>query len=311
MNTLTQKSIQNKARELGFCAVGFSPSAELTSERQPLQNWLQMGYHASMGYMENHLEMRLNPQLLVDGAKSVITLLHNYYTPQLQPNSAPIVSRYAYGSDYHEVIKEKMEILFSFIKEYHCPQLEGRMFVDSAPVLEKAWAVKAGLGWIGRNSLLLTRKMGSYVFISQLITNLPVDEFAQQESNRCGNCTRCVDACPTGALLGNGTVDGGKCISYLTIELKSDIPPEFKGKMEGRVFGCDICQEVCPWNQRLTPHTEPQFNIRGVLLEPDIEKWRNMTQEQFSETFKKSPVKRAKFSGLIRNINFVFPAKEQ
>ncbi len=301
--------IKAEAYHLGFQYIGISKAAYLDKEAPKLEEWLRRGYQGKMGYMENHFDKRLDPRLLVEGAKSVITLLYNYYTPQKQQdNDAPKISIYAYGSDYHEVIREKLKQLLGFIRE-HIGEVGGRVFVDSAPVMERAWAQQSGTGWIGKNTLLINRHSGSYFFLAELILDIeltpdgPVKDY-------CGRCTRCIDACPTQAIVGNGIVDGSKCISYLTIELKDELlPPEMTGKLDNWMFGCDVCQQVCPWNKFAQPHNEPAFNPNPDLLAMNAQEWRELTHEVFEKLFKYSPVKRTKFSGLKRNIAFLYPQK--
>jgi len=260
-----------------------------------------------MGYMENHFEKRVDPVKLVPGAKTVVSVLLNYYPAKTQTDpDAPVVSKYAYGRDYHFTIKKKLKQLFDFIKENIYPELEGRWFTDSAPVLDRAWAVRAGLGWIGKNGNLISKKYGSFVFIGELILNLELEEEVKEVKNACGTCTRCIDACPTGAITGPYNVDANRCISYLTIEHKGDIPNEFKGKFENRVFGCDICQDVCPWNHRLIPTDEPDFQPLQRLLDMKSEDWLDMQKDEFDILFKASPVKRTGYAGLRRNIDFLF-----
>jgi len=297
--------IKQKALELGFDACGFAKAEELVPEKEILQGWLANQMHGNMHYMANHFEKRVDPSKLVEGAKSVIVLLSNY-TPKAKQTDpeAPIIARYAYGVDYHFVVKDQLEFLFQYIKEEIYPSLEGRYFVDSAPVLERSLAAKAGLGWIGKNTHLIHKKLGSYVFISELIINLdlPYDEPIQ---DACGGCTRCIDACPTQAILPGRLLDARKCISYLTIENKDSIPEKFKGKMENRVFGCDICQEVCPWTWKSRPNTNKNLTPVTKIIQLTKNEWHNLTNEQFIETFRKSAVKRAKYSGLRRNIDFL------
>ncbi len=304
MDPAVKLSIKNKALELGFDDIGFTPVATLTDHQTKLRAWLDNGYHAGMAYMANYFDKRLNPALLVEDAKSVISLVHNYYPKEHQLPGSPVIARYAYGQDYHDVLRDKMNRLFDFIRDHHCPTLQGRVFVDSAPVMERAWAAKSGLGWIGKNGLLIHRRLGSFLFISELITNLEV-EAESELPNRCGNCTRCIDACPTGALLGDGVLDANRCISYLTIEHKGEIPDAYRGQFQNRIFGCDICQEVCPWNRKLTPHNEPAFFPHPRLLSMDTEQWKNFTDDDYAAIFKKSAVKRTKFQGLMRNIRFL------
>jgi epoxyqueuosine reductase len=261
--------------------------------------------HGEMGYMENHFDKRLDPRLLVDGAKSVISLGINYYTNQQQDDpSAPKISKYAYGMDYHTVIKDKLKLLLEIINE-KIGEVGGRAFVDSAPVLDKAWARKAGMGWIGKNSNLLNKKAGSFFFLAELIIDLELEYDIAPTADHCGTCTNCIDACPTDAIVGPYVVDGSRCISYLTIELKNEIPAEFKGKMDNWMFGCDVCQDVCPWNRFSVLNNEPAFIPHPDLLHLKKDDWQDITQDVFQKVFKNSAVKRTKFSGLTRNIDFL------
>ena len=261
--------------------------------------------HGEMQYMENHFDKRLDPRLLVDGAKSVISLGINYYTDNRQADpSAPKISKYAYGIDYHTVIKEKLRQLLQVINE-KIGEVGGRAFVDSAPVLDKAWAKKAGMGWIGKNSNLLNKKAGSFFFLAELIIDLELEYDVAPTADHCGTCTNCIDACPTDAIVGPYVVDGSRCISYLTIELKGEIPAEFKGKMDNWMFGCDICQDVCPWNRFSVLNTEPAFTPHPDLLNLKAGDWQEITQDIFQKVFKNSAVKRTKFTGLKRNIEFL------
>ena len=256
-----------------------------------------------MGYMENHFDKRLNPTLLVNDSKSVISLLLNYYPEQTQIEDSYKISKYAYGQDYHFVIKEKLkEFLFSI--QENIGEVSGRAFVDSAPVLDKAWAAKSGLGWIGKNSNLLSKQVGSFFFIAELIVDLEL-EYDTAVTDHCGSCTKCIDACPTGAIIAPYVVDGSKCISYFTIELKDNIPQEMKGKFDDWAFGCDVCQDVCPWNRFSKPHNEPLFNPNPELLSMTKKDWEEITEETFRAVFKNSAVKRAKYDGLKRNIDFL------
>jgi epoxyqueuosine reductase len=299
-------AIRQRALELGFDAVGFSPAEPLHHDGLRLSEWLKNGHQADMGYMANHFEKRIDPTLLVDGAKTVISLIHNYYPSKTPINTnGPVIARYAYGLDYHDVLKDKLQQLFLFIKAELFDGLEGRVFTDSAPVLERAWAQRAGLGWIGKNSNLINPKIGSYFFIAELIVNLPLPETSITIKDYCGGCTKCIDACPTQAIIAPRVVDANKCISYLTIENKGDIFEAFEGQFENRIFGCDICQEVCPWNRKAQPHNEPLFEPKEALMAMQPSDWEGLTQEQFSMLFKGSAVKRAKYSGLVRNIRFV------
>jgi epoxyqueuosine reductase len=299
----TQK-IRHKAHELGFEEVGISKAEFLSDEARHLEKWLNQNRHGSMSYMENHFDMRLNPQLLVPGAKSVISLSYNYYTEKKQQDAdAPKISTYAYGRDYHKVVKKKLKELLTFI-EQEIGKVDGRCFVDSAPVMERAWAKKSGLGWIGKNSLMLTKGKGSYFFLAEIILDLELD-YDSPEKDYCGSCTKCIDACPTDAIYEPYKVDGSKCISYFTIELKDAIPTEMKGKMDNWMFGCDICQQVCPINARAAVHNEPQFEPHPDLLAMTKKDWEEITEEVFNKVFEGTPVKRTKFSGLKRNIDFL------
>jgi epoxyqueuosine reductase len=275
----------------------------LEEEAPRLENWLKNNRNGQMSYMENHFDKRLNPTLLVDDAKSVVSLLLNYYPQELQSPDSYKISKYAYGQDYHFVIKEKLkEFLFSI--QSTIGDVSGRAFVDSAPVLDKAWAAKSGLGWIGKNSNLLTQKVGSFYFIAELIIDLDLD-YDNPTTDHCGTCIACIDACPTEAIVSPYVVDGSKCISYFTIELKENIPHEMKGKFDDWAFGCDVCQDVCPWNKFSKPHNEPLFNPNPELLSMSKKDWVEITEETFKAVFKNSPLKRAKFQGMKRNINFL------
>ena len=297
--------IKQEAASLGFAACGIAPIAHLHEDEIHLNNWLQKGYHAKMDYMQKHAELRVNPALLVENAKSVIVLLYNYYPSKMMDKNSPyLVSAYAYGQDYHEVIREKLNILTSKLK-VQIPEIAIRGFVDSAPLLERAWATRAGLGWIGKNTMLISKRNGSYFFISELVTDIELEYDKPMGGNYCGDCSRCIDACPTGAITDLKTVDANKCISYLTIENKGEIPEAFKGKYEKWIFGCDICQQVCPWNHYSTPHNEPAFEPPPGLIKMAKEDWEQMDNEQYKILFKKSAVKRAKFVGLKRNIEFL------
>lgn len=297
--------IKRKARELGFFHCGISQAAFLEDEAPRLEEWLKRHYHGKMGYMENHFDKRLDPGLLVDGAKSVVSLLLNYYTEEGQQDpTAPKISKYAYGNDYHDVIKDKLRELFRFIGE-EIGEVGGRVFVDSAPVMDKAWAKKSGLGWVGKNTNLIHPKHGSFFFIAELILDLDLEPDGPIK-DYCGTCTRCIDACPTDAIVQPYVVDGSKCISYLTIELKDAIlPGAFRGQMDNWMFGCDVCQDVCPWNRFSTPHNEPQFRPKEELLGLSRSGWEDLTEDIFRELFRHSAVKRTKFEGLKRNISFL------
>lgn len=277
-------------------------------EARRLENWLQQGAHGKMTYMENHFDLRTDPRKLVADAKTVVSLVYNYFTPETQVEDAPKISKYAFGTDYHFVLKEKLRELLHFIHT-EIGEVGGRCFVDSAPVLERDWAARAGVGWIGKNTMLIHPKRGSYFFLAELIIDLPL-LYDEPMRDYCGTCTRCIDACPTNAISPKGYVmDGSKCISYLTIELREAIPSEFKGKLDGWAFGCDICQEVCPWNRFSKPHTEPQFAPHPDLLTLTTRDWQELTSEVFTKLFKKSAVKRTKLAGLQRNIAFLSDEK--
>ena len=297
--------ISTKAKELGFFHIGFSKADFLEEEAPRLENWLDQNYHGEMAYMANHFDKRLDPRLLVDDAKTVISLLFNYYTNEEQVDpEAPKISKYAYGDDYHDVIKAKLKELIAYIQD-EIGEVNGRGFVDSAPVMDKAWAKKAGIGWLGKNSNLIHPKKGSFFFIADLIIDLEL-EADGPINDYCGTCTRCIDACPTDAIIQPYVVNGSKCISYLTIELKDELlPSEFKGKMDNWMFGCDICQDVCPWNRFSVLHQEERFQAKPSLLELSKKDWLDLQEEGFQILFKGSPVKRTKFSGLKRNITFL------
>lgn len=296
--------IKTEAKRLGFLSCGISKAEFLEEEAPRLERWLKHNRHGEMHYMENHFDKRLDPTKLVEGSKSVISLLLNYYNPHNQEDiKAPKISQYAYGTDYHFVIKDKLKQLLHFIQE-EIGNVNGRAFVDSAPVLDKAWAAKSGLGWIGKHSNLLTQQVGSFYFIAELIVDLEL-EYDNPTTDHCGTCTACIDACPTEAIIQPYVVDGSKCISYLTIELKDNIPSEFQDKMDNWMFGCDVCQDVCPWNRFSKPHKEPLFSPSPELLSMTKKDWEEITEETFKEVFKNSAVKRTKFSGLKRNIQFL------
>ncbi|MGV3585750.1 MAG: tRNA epoxyqueuosine(34) reductase QueG [Adhaeribacter sp.] len=300
--------IKQKASELGFMYCGISKAEFLEEEAPRLENWLNKQMHGQMHYMENHFDKRLDPRLLVDSAKSVVSLLLNYYPPETLPADSLQLSKYAYGQDYHFVIKDKLKSLLTYIRE-NIGEVDGRAFVDSAPVLDKAWAKKSGLGWIGKNSNLITPQVGSFYFIAELIIDLEL-EYDGPIKDYCGTCTKCLDACPTGAITEPYVVDGSKCISYFTIELKDKIPDEVSGKFGNWVFGCDICQDVCPWNRFAKPHHEPAFALDPALQKFTKNDWQELTEEVFRQVFRKSAVKRTGFNGLLRNIKFVEEQKE-
>lgn len=305
MNSTTKHTfmIKTEAKRLGFLSCGISKAGFLEEEAPRLEKWLNQNMHGEMQYMENHFDKRLDPTKLVEGSKSVISLLLNYFPSEEQNPDSYKISKYAYGMDYHFVIKDKLKSLLQFIQE-EIGDVHGRAFVDSAPVLDKAWAAKSGLGWIGKNSNLLTQQVGSFYFIAELIVDLEL-EYDTPVTDHCGTCTACIDACPTEAIVQPYVVDGSKCISYLTIELKNEIPSEFDGKLDEWMFGCDVCQDVCPWNRFSKPHSEPLFNPNPDLLSFTKKDWEEITEDVFKKIFKKSAVKRTKLSGLERNINFL------
>ena len=295
--------IKQKAKELGFLSCGMSKAEFLEDEAPRLEKWLQQGMHGEMKYMENHFDKRLDPTKLVEGSKSVISLLYNYYPEELQQENSFKISKYAYGRDYHFVIKDKLKNLMQFIQD-EIGEVGGRVFVDSAPVLDKAWAKRSGLGWIGKHSNLLTKQVGSFYFIAELIVDLNL-EYDTPVTDHCGSCTACIDACPTDAIVEPYVVDGSKCISYFTIELKDDLPNEMAGKFHDWAFGCDICQDVCPWNKFSKAHKEPLFNPDQRLLNYSKKEWEEITEEIFQDIFRKSAVKRTKYKGFKRNVKFL------
>jgi len=307
IHTYTQL-IKTLASELGFSYCGISKAEFLTEEAPRLEEWLKRNYQGKMGYLENHFDKRLDPTLLVPGAKSVISLIYNYYPKEDLAKKNPDgfkIAKYAYGEDYHIAVKDKLKIFLDRIQE-EIGHVEGRAFVDSAPVHERAWAKKSGLGWIGKNSLLLNRNMGSFFFLAELILDLELEPDAPIK-DYCGTCTACMDACPTDAIPEPYVVDGSKCISYFNIELKDEIPSSEKGKFENWMFGCDICQDVCPWNRFSKPHQEPKFHPHPDLEKMSQQDWTEITENVFKKLFKKSAVKRTKFEGLKRNIAFLKP----
>lgn len=302
--TVITQQLKNEASRLGFSFCGVSKAEFLEEEAPRLEHWLKQNLHGEMYYMENYFDKRLNPTLLVEGSKSVISLMYNYYPTKLQREDSFKISKYAYGEDYHHIIKEKLKELVQFIAK-EIGEINARIFIDSAPVLDRAWAKKSGLGWIGKNSMLIHPKNGSFFFLAELILDVEFD-YDSPIKDYCGTCNACVDACPTEAILTNKVVDGSKCISYFTIELKNEmIPNEVKGKFDDWVFGCDICQDVCPWNRFSTPTNELLFSPNPKLLNYSKKEWIEITEEIFNEIFKKSAVKRTKFEGLKRNIKFI------
>lgn len=295
--------IKAEALRLGFMSCGISKADFLEVEAPRLERWLNNQMHGQMSYMENHFDKRLDPRLLVEGAKSVVSLTLNYYPEETQIEDSYKISKYAYGEDYHYVIKDKLKELLYFIQS-EIGDVDGRVFVDSAPVLDKAWAAKSGLGWVGKNNNLINRKNGSFFFIAELIIDLDL-ETDGPTTDHCGTCTKCIDACPTKAIESPYIVNGSKCISYLTIELRDDIPSEFANKLDDWMFGCDVCQDICPWNRFAKPHSEPRFIPNNELMHLEKREWRELTKETFNEIFKKSAIKRTKYDGLLRNIQFL------
>ena len=295
--------IKAEAKRLGFLSCGISKAGFLEDEAPRLEQWLLDGYHGSMSYMENHFDKRLDPRKLVPGAKSVVSLLYNYFPESTQESGSYKISKYAYGEDYHFVVRDKLKELMAYINEA-VGSVQGRVFVDSAPVLEKAWAVKSGLGWLGKNTNLISKQTGSFFFLAELIIDLDLPQDGPV-TDHCGQCTACIDACPTQAIIAPYVLDGSKCISHLTIELKSEIPSDFSGHMDDWMFGCDVCQDVCPWNRFSKPHSETRFKPKPELLNKDKTQWRELTQEVFGQLFDKSAVQRTKYKGLMRNIKFL------
>ncbi|WP_424493096.1 tRNA epoxyqueuosine(34) reductase QueG [Salinimicrobium sp. GXAS 041] len=295
--------IKAEAKRLGFLSCGISKAEFLEEEAPRLEEYLSKERHGKMSFLENYFDKRLDPTKLVEGSKSVISLLLNYYPEEEQRDDSYKISKYAYGQDYHFVIKDKLKSLLKFMQA-EIGEVEGRAFVDSAPVMDKAWAAKAGLGWVGKHTLLLSKQKGSFFFVAELIVDLELD-YDTPATDHCGSCTACIDACPTQAIVEPYKVDGSKCISYFTIELKDELPQEMKGKFHDWAFGCDICQDVCPWNRFSKPHSEPLFDPHPDLLSMTKKDWEEITEETFRKVFKKSAVKRTKYSGLTRNIKFL------
>ncbi|WP_227740367.1 tRNA epoxyqueuosine(34) reductase QueG [Salegentibacter sp. BLCTC] len=295
--------IKEEAKRLGFLSCGISKAEFLEKEAPRLEEFLNENRHGEMRWMENNFDKRLDPTKLVEGSKSVISLLLNYYPEEKQKEGSYKISKYAYGRDYHFVIKDKLKQLLQFMRD-EIGEVDGRAFVDSAPVMDKVWAAKSGLGWIGKHSNLLSKQTGSFYFIAELIVDLEL-EYDTPVTDHCGSCTACIDACPTDAIVAPYKVDGSKCISYFTIELKDELPNSYKNHFEDWMFGCDICQDVCPWNRFSKPHNEPLFNPHPQLLEKDKKGWEELTKETFNEIFRKSAVKRTKFEGLKRNIQYL------
>ena len=307
MNSVSQHTllIKQAATKLGFEFCGIAKAAFLNEDAKRLETWLNKGMHGNMHYMENYFDLRTDPTKLVPGAKSVITLLLNYFPEKLQAENIPKVAKYAYGEDYHEVMREKLNAFFKILKK-GIGDINGRGFVDSAPVLERTWAQKAGLGWIGKNGNLINKQQGSYFFIASLIVDTVLDYDDEYAKDYCGNCTRCIDDCPTEAILPDKVIDGSKCISYFTIELKDAlIPGNMKGKFDNWLFGCDVCQDVCPWNRFSKPTNEINFSPLPEILNFTKNDWEELTEENFKVIFKNSAIKRTKFSGIKRNLNFI------
>ncbi|HSN59869.1 MAG TPA: tRNA epoxyqueuosine(34) reductase QueG [Ferruginibacter sp.] len=297
--------VKQIASKLGFDFCGIAKAQYLNEDARRLETWLQKGMHGTMHYMQNHFELRVDPQKLVPGAKSVITLLINYFPETIQPSSVPKISKYAYGQDYHEVIRKKLNEFLQILKT-NIGDFNGRGFVDSAPVLERAWAQKSGLGWIGKNGNLINKKNGSFFFIATLITDIELLADDGYAKDYCGSCTKCIEACPTDAILPGKVVDGSKCISYFTIELKDAlIPEQMKGKFDNWLFGCDVCQDVCPWNRFSTPHKNEAFKPNEAILGFNKKDWEELTEEKFKIIFSNSPIKRTKFAGIQRNLKFI------
>ena len=297
--------VKQTAAQLGFDYCGIAKAMPLDEDARKLEAWLNKGMHGQMKYMEHHFELRVDPTKLVPGARSVITLLLNYFPNQQQSDHAPKIAKYAYGNDYHEVIRAKLNEFLFMIRE-KTGDIQGRGFVDSAPVLERSWARRSGIGWIGKNGNLITKQNGSFFFIATLITDLELDYDDPYAKDFCGSCTRCIDACPTDAILPNKVVDGSRCISYFTIELKEMLlPEEMSNKFDNWMFGCDTCQDVCPWNRFSKPHSEYAFTPIPEILNLSDNEWQAMTEESFRKIFKHSPLKRSKFKGIQRNLNFI------
>lgn len=299
--------IKNEAARLGFNYCGIAKAVQMDGDARRLEQWLNKGMQGTMHYMENYFDLRTDPRKLVPGARSVITLLMNYFPKEKQRSDTPKISKYAYGVDYHQVIRKKLNLLLQFIRE-NIGEVQGRGFVDSAPVLERSWAQRSGLGWIGKNGNLITRKNGSFYFIATLITDLKLEYDDPLAKDYCGTCRRCIDSCPTEAIQEDKVIDGSRCISYFTIELKEQlIPEETKGKFQNWMFGCDICQDVCPWNRFAEPTSEPAFQPIKEVLNFTTGDWEALTEEKFREIFRHSPIKRSKYAGIRRNLKFISP----
>lgn len=300
-----KEKIKEEAIRLGFQSMGVAKAAFMEEDARALEQWLHKGYHGKMQYMENYFDLRTDPRKLVHGAQSVITLTYNYYPFETAKVTNPKIAKYAWGTDYHFVIRDKLNQLLMFIQE-QIGAIEGRGFVDSAPVLERSWATRSGLGWIGKNANLINKQTGSFFFIATLISDLELPPDAPFPTDHCGTCTRCLDACPTGAIVAPQKIDGSKCISYLTIELKDALlPGDLQHQLEGWAFGCDICQDVCPWNRFSKPHQEPYFTPLPEILNLSLREWEEMSEEAFRKIFKNSPLKRTKWQGIQRNIKAI------
>ena len=299
------QQIKNFTRQLGFDFCGIAKAQQLDEDARRLEQWLKKGLHGNMQYMENYFDLRIDPAKLVPGAKSVITLLLNYFPQQKQQSDTPHISKYAFGKDYHEVIKNKLHALLALINE-HIGEVHGRGFVDSAPVLERSWAQRSGLGWIGKNGNLLTKQQGSFFFIATLITDIELEYDDPFAKDYCGSCRRCIEACPTGAITDNKVINGSQCISYYTIELKDMLLPEDKkGQFANWMFGCDVCQDVCPWNRFAKPTNETEFTPIPEILNFTTKEWEALTEDAFKKIFRHSPLKRSKFQGIQRNVKFL------
>ena len=297
--------IKKEALQLGFHYCGIAKAEKLEDDTRRLENWLEKGHQGGMKYMENHFEKRTDPRLLVEGAKSVITLLFNYFPEAKQPEGVPKISAYAFGKDYHTVIKEKLNEFLAVLRD-EIGEVNGRGFIDSAPVLERTWATRSGAGWIGKNGNLITKEQGSFFFIATLIIDLELEYDHPFVKDYCGSCTKCIDACPTDAILPNKEINGSQCISYYTIELKDALIPSEK-KWDNWIFGCDVCQDVCPWNRFSKATAETDFKPMNAIMNFTSEDWEEITEETFKVIFKDSPIKRTKFAGIKRNLKFVIP----
>ncbi|CAI9428753.1 tRNA epoxyqueuosine(34) reductase QueG [Candidatus Ornithobacterium hominis] len=298
--------VKKRAKELGFLNCGISKAEFLEEEAPRFEAWLKKGFHGELGYMENHFDKRLDPTKLVPGAKSVISFSFNYYTENQQPEDSYKISKYAYGKDYHFVVKDKLFQLFNELQD-EIGEINGRVFVDSAPVLDRAWAKRSGLGWVGKNSNILAKGTGSFFFLAEIISDVEFEYDSPFKTDHCGSCTACIDACPTQAIEAPRMVNASKCISYATIELKNEIPAHFQDRMEDWMFGCDICQDVCPWNRFSKPHQEREFEPHPAIQSFKKKEWEELSQEMFNEIFRKSAVKRTKYTGLMRNMKFIKP----